>query len=103
VTSTVRRMQLRNDTDQQGNINSACRSHNEFFCILSPPLKSKFPIILKTLTQNTIPVQNFTFILNQYCEARARISQSVCLNTGWAVRGSNPGGGEIFCTRPDRS
>jgi hypothetical protein len=21
---------------------------------------------------------------------------------GWAVRGSNPGTGEIFCTRPDR-
>ena len=24
------------------------------------------------------------------------------LATGWAVRGSNPGGGEIFRTRPDR-
>jgi len=24
------------------------------------------------------------------------------LSTGWAVRGSNPGGGEIFRTRPDR-
>jgi hypothetical protein len=25
------------------------------------------------------------------------------LTTGWRVRGSNPGGGEIFRTRPDRS
>jgi len=24
------------------------------------------------------------------------------LATGWTVRGSNPGGGEIFCTHPDR-
>ena len=24
------------------------------------------------------------------------------LATGWTVRGSNPGGGEIFPTRPDR-
>jgi len=31
------------------------------------------------------------------------IAQSVQrLDTGWAVRGSNPGGGEIFRTRPDR-
>ena len=31
------------------------------------------------------------------------ISQSVQrLATGWTVRGSNPGGGEIFLTRPDR-
>ena len=33
----------------------------------------------------------------------AVIAQSVWpLATGWTVRGSNPGGGEIFCTRPDR-
>jgi len=32
-----------------------------------------------------------------------RIAQSVQrLATGWTVRGSNPGGGEIFRTRPDR-
>ena len=31
-----------------------------------------------------------------------RISQSVYrFATGWTVRGSNPAGGEIFCTRPD--
>ena len=34
---------------------------------------------------------------------RAGIVQSVQrLATGWTVRGSNPGGGEIFRTRPDR-
>ena len=33
----------------------------------------------------------------------AGIAQSVKrLATGWTVRGSNPGGGEIFHTRPDR-
>ena len=32
------------------------------------------------------------------------IAQSVLrLATGWAVRGSNPCEGEVFCTRPDRS
>jgi hypothetical protein len=32
------------------------------------------------------------------------IAQSVWgFATGWTVRGSNPGGGEIFLTRPDRS
>ena len=31
------------------------------------------------------------------------IAQSVWrLATGWTVRGSNPGGGEIFRTHPDR-
>ena len=33
----------------------------------------------------------------------AGIAQSVQrLTTGWTVLGSNPGGGEIFHTRPDR-
>jgi hypothetical protein len=33
-----------------------------------------------------------------------RVVQSVQrLATGWTVRGSNPGGGEIFRTRPDRA
>ena len=33
----------------------------------------------------------------------AEIAQSVWrLATGWTVRGSNPGGGEIFRTCPDR-
>jgi hypothetical protein len=35
--------------------------------------------------------------------ARASIAQSVWrLAKAWTVRGSNPGGGEIFRTRPDR-
>jgi hypothetical protein len=35
--------------------------------------------------------------------AWARIAESVQrLGTGWAVRGSNPDGGEIFRTFPDR-
>jgi hypothetical protein len=36
-------------------------------------------------------------------EFRAGIAQSVWrLDTDWMVRGSNSGGGEIFCTRPDQ-
>jgi len=32
-----------------------------------------------------------------------RVEQSEYrLATGWTIRGSNPGGGEIFCTCPDR-
>jgi hypothetical protein len=32
-----------------------------------------------------------------------RVAQSVKrLTTGWTIRGLNPGGGEIFRTRPDR-
>ena len=35
--------------------------------------------------------------------SEARVAQSVRrLATGWTVRGSNPGGGEIFRTCPDR-
>ena len=31
------------------------------------------------------------------------VAQSVLrLATGWTVKGSNPGGGKIFCTRPDQ-
>jgi hypothetical protein len=33
-----------------------------------------------------------------------RVAQSIQrLTTGWTVRGSNPGGGEIFRIRPDRT
>ena len=36
--------------------------------------------------------------------SKGRVAQSVQrVATGWAVRGSNPGGGEIFLTCPDRS
>jgi hypothetical protein len=38
-----------------------------------------------------------------YCSCVSRVAQSVQrLATGWTVRGSNPGGGEIFYTCPDR-
>jgi hypothetical protein len=47
----------------------------------------------------------FTFAFSGMLKFRvwAGIAQSVqLLATGWTVRGSNPGGGEIFCTRPHR-
>jgi len=44
----------------------------------------------------------YTYKCN-YMFRGVEIAQSVWrLATGWTVRGSNPGGGEIFCTRPGR-
>jgi len=44
------------------------------------------------------------FATNPVLSERAGISPSeLWLATGWTVRGSNPGGGEIFRTRPDRT
>ena len=38
-----------------------------------------------------------------FCTAVGRVAQSVQrLATGWTVRGSNPGGGQIFRICPDR-
>jgi hypothetical protein len=53
---------------------------------------------------NTFP--NFFFALFYVCKLNlwAAIAQSVQrLATGWTVRGSNPGGGEIFRTCPERT
>ena len=47
-------------------------------------------------------VRNFN-IVNSILLLVGRVAQSVeRLATGWTVRGSNPGGGEIFRTCPDR-
>jgi len=49
-------------------------------------------------------VDNLTETRGQWKLKWTAITQSVLrLTTGWTVRGSNPGGGEIFRTRPDRS
>ena len=48
---------------------------------------------------------NFKFlnISFPYTHSGTKIGQSVYrLATGWTIRGSNPGGDEIFRTRPDR-
>jgi len=43
------------------------------------------------------------FFLEHYKHLWARIAQSVQeLFSDWTVRGSDPGEGEIFCTRPNR-
>ena len=36
------------------------------------------------------------------CVERINLAQNRDHGPGWTVRGSNPGGGEIFRTRPDR-
>jgi hypothetical protein len=43
------------------------------------------------------------FLSDSTLYSGAAIAQSVSrLATEWMVQGSNPGKGEIFCTRPDR-
>jgi hypothetical protein len=39
---------------------------------------------------------------NRFCYKYCYVQSVQRLATGWTVRGSNPGGGEIFRTRPDR-
>ena len=47
--------------------------------------------------------QNLIAIWTKMVDSVGRVAQSVQrLPTGWTVRGSNPGGGEIFRTCPDR-
>jgi hypothetical protein len=64
-----------------------------------------FPVVLNVLpyiqTQShCISVLETYFLILYY--VRTAIAQSVWgMATGWTVRGSNPGGGEIFRTRPD--
>jgi hypothetical protein len=41
-------------------------------------------------------------VLNIYIYIYTCTILNMRLATGWTVRGSNPGGGEIFRTRPDR-
>jgi hypothetical protein len=44
------------------------------------------------------------YIRNDTPDWVGRMAESVYrLTTGWTVRGSNPGGGEISRTRPDRA
>ena len=46
---------------------------------------------------------NINFICILYFNWKTGIAQSVQrLATAWTAQGSNPGGGEIFCTPPDR-
>jgi hypothetical protein len=57
---------------------------------LLPQTLQKYPVAI-LVKDHTIQIQG------------AGIAQSVQrLATGWTVRGSNAGGGEIFRTRPDR-
>ena len=58
--------------------------------------RSRFPVAAKYLPDNDIADQNRR-------SWWAAIVQSVWrFATGWTVRGSNPSGGEISCTRSDR-
>ena len=42
-------------------------------------------------------------LLGDYLDERSYVSSRIPnVATGWTVRGSNPGGGDIFRTRPDR-
>ena len=57
----------------------------------------------KILTLWTPPPLRRSTVLSTYYRGPIGIAQSVLrLTTGWTVRGSNPGGDEIFRTRPYR-
>jgi hypothetical protein len=61
----------------------------------------------KTCTLNTVTKQN---MYTYHCHNKRHVHMCLCgiaqsvqgLATGWTVRGSNPFGGEIFRTLPDR-
>ena len=70
---------------------------------ISLPMGNDSPRYVRSLHQQLMPYPvpfHFHFLLMVW----ARIADLVQrLATGWTVRGSNPRGGEIFRTRPDRS
>jgi len=69
------------------------------------PVNGLVPALLLIVEEKVLCVFFFFNLLNfnTGCSAGAEIAQSVQrLATGWTVRGSNPGGGEIFRTCPDR-
>jgi len=45
---------------------------------------------------------NFDTVVGRGRDSAVGIATRPARATGWAVRGSNPDGGEIFRTRPDR-
>jgi hypothetical protein len=70
----------------------------------------QYGFVLMNWSSNTLSVTATDYFRKDkneiyiYTTGWAGIAQSVQrLATGWMVRGSNPGGGEIFSTRPDRS
>ena len=46
--------------------------------------------------KNVVIIKHFNFLMGRLAQSVQRVA------TGWTVRGSNPGGGEIFRTCPDR-
>jgi hypothetical protein len=50
-----------------------------------------------------VELYGVSYIVTGNIPAMSLIAQSVWqLTMGWTVQGWNPGGGEIFCTHPDR-
>jgi hypothetical protein len=92
--------------------------HGTFYwtCNLSRHLQSMLDCPLPTCISPSGMSEVFVVMLSVFCfsfvllvlfwyarSLRAGIAQSVArLATGWTVRGSNPGGGRVFRTRPDR-
>ena len=62
-----------------------------------------FRTVRLSITRSLFTVHSAVVYVIQVC--RELSSRSICScskATGWTVRGSNPGGGEIFRIRPDR-
>ena len=80
-------------------------------CCLFHPIPDKMPSHLSTDTPNetvftvitTLQSHNFYIIIILKVGRDSVVGIAIrWLATGWTVRGSNQGGGEIFRTRPDQ-
>ena len=73
-----------------------------FVCLLSLSFPDDSYSLLLYVSNKYIHVLREYYFILQFITGR--LAQSVQrLATGWTVRGSNPGGGEIFRTCPDRA
>jgi hypothetical protein len=64
---------------------------------------------LQLIISDNLHIRHYKHLYTAHIPSTKSHSRSVkifirffCLATGWTVRGSNPGGGEILRTRPDR-
>jgi hypothetical protein len=78
------------------------RDHDNIVFPFLPPNLAVFDMILQGL-ESILEHKTWSVIVQKQTSFVGRVAQSVWrLATGWTVRGSNPGGGEIFRTCPDR-
>jgi hypothetical protein len=80
-------------------VNSVCTIHITQKCVLRIAV---FPLAAReTAHNNAIKIMR-RMVLERNIDYNIKLHRLETLTTGWTVRGSNPGGGEIFRTRLDR-